>query len=75
MRSKVACWQGLDAEEAAGREAAHQVILHPIKDGSRQEAYIQGCSSLLGDSPGKVYYVDTLTGLKDALEQRRVCAL
>lgn len=38
VRSAVACGQGLDAEEAAVREAANRVILHPLKEGLGQEA-------------------------------------
>lgn len=42
------CLLALDAEQTSVREAAKQVLLHSLKDKSRQEVQIHGFSSLLG---------------------------
>lgn len=56
------------------REAAKQVVLHSIKE---QAAVIINSGLLISawGSPKKLYQIETLTGLKDGLEQRRVCVL
>lgn len=56
------------------REAAKQVVLHSIKE---QATGIINSGLLISawGSPKKLYQVETLTGLKDGLEQRRVCGL